>query len=148
MNVDPTALNQGFAEAVAVSGAGDDRDVSGACPIPGHGKMGARGEVRHDRLRGREYLALPTRAAPRAGGARWGRLIQGSRTSTLAAPREVTAVLATKPCGLAGAVAGIPHHDALALWKPAPHPCPEEPGQMRRCVRARPLGLSPCWAVV
>jgi hypothetical protein len=143
MNVAPPDLNQGFAAAVPVTCAREHLEVSGASPLPGHREAGALGRVRHNRVRGREFLAFHTRASPGAGCSRWRRLIQGSLTIKLADPCEVTPVCATEPCGLTGAVAGIPHKDALARWKPAYQAGQQQPGELGRRFMARPRGLIP-----
>ena len=75
--------------------------------------------------------------------ARGRRLVQGGIAIKLADQGEVTAMLAAKPCGLAGAVARIPHKDEVALWKPAHHARQQQPGQMRWRFMARPMRLIP-----
>ena len=143
MDVDPTDFNEGFPDAVPVPRARDDLDVSGGAPIPRHHEAGALGRVRHDLLRGREFLAFHARASHRAARARGRRLVQGGIAIKLADQGEVTAVFATKPCGLAGAVAGIAHKDEVALWKPAHQARQQQPGQMRWRFMARPMRLIP-----
>jgi hypothetical protein len=121
MDVDPSDCYQLLPDAVPVPRTRDDFDVSRASPIPGHHEAGARGRVRHDRLRGRAWRAFHTRASH--GAAR-----------------------ATKPGGLTGAVPCISPNNELELWKPAYDTGQEEPGQMCRRVMACPTGLSPVWA--
>jgi hypothetical protein len=148
MHIAPPDLNQGFSDAGPGPCARDDREGSGASPRPCHGPVGSRGGGGHDRSRGGTLLPLHTRASHRVGRARWGRLRQRGVPINLADPCARTAVLATNPGGRAGAVAALPHQEAVARWNPAPHACPEEPGQLCRRFRTRPLGLSPFWAAV
>jgi hypothetical protein len=148
VDVPASDLNPIRPDAGPVSRARDDLEVSGAAPIPGHRARGALGRLGDQLVRGRECRALHRRASPGAGGARGGRRRQGRIAIKRADQGEMTAVWATTSSGLAGAVAGIPHHDDLALGKPAYPAGPPQPGPRGRRLMARRLGLSPCRATV
>lgn len=148
MDGHPTDVTQGVSQAVPVTGAGDDLALAGRASIPRPPEAGARGRGRHDLVRGREFLALHARASPRAARARWGRLGSGGIARTRADRREVSVRLAAHPCRLAGAVAGIPHQEAWALWQPAQQTRPQEPDQRGRRWRAPPLRLLPLWIAI
>ena len=143
MDVDPTDCHQGLPDAVPVPGAGDDLDVSGGSPIPRHCEAGARGGVRHDLLGGGQFLAFHARASHCAARARWRRLIQGGIAIKLAHQGEVTAVLAAKPCGLAGAIARVAHKDEVTLRKPAHQARQQQPGEVRWRLMPRAMHTIP-----
>jgi hypothetical protein len=126
-----------------VTCARENLDVSRTAPILGHREVGALGRVRHDCLGGRKLLALHARPSHRVARARRGSLIQGGIALQLAHQGEVRAMLAAKPRGFAGAIAGIPHKDERALWEPPHHARQQEPGQMRWRSMAPPMRLIP-----
>jgi hypothetical protein len=148
MDVDPTPCTQVLPDAVPVPRARDHLAGSGPSPRPGHREAGALGRGHHDLWRGRELLAVHPRASQGAARARGRRVRQGGLAITRADPRALTAVFATKPRGRAGAVAGIPHQDELARWKPAPQAGHQQPGERRRRAMARPRCLIPFWATI
>jgi hypothetical protein len=145
MDGPPTDGHEGFPEAVPGPGARDTRKGSGAASLPCPPEAGTWGRVRHDGSGGSPFLAVHARASARVAHARGWWLVHGGGARTRAAPGEVTAGCATTPCGLAGAVAGLPPNDQRARWQPAPHARQEEPGQRRRRFLACPRCLMPRW---
>ena len=88
-------------------------------------------------------MAFHARTAPGAGRAQWRRGIPGGIARELAPHREVTAVCAAKPCGLAGAIAAVAYTHDVVLRNPAYQARQQQPGQVRRGLMPSPVQPSP-----
>jgi hypothetical protein len=73
---------------------------------------------------------------------------QAASAIALADRRQAAVGRVAKSGRLAGAIPGIPHHEALPLREPAEAASAQEPGNMGRCLGARLMGLLPCWGTI
>jgi hypothetical protein len=143
MGIDPADFDQGFPDAVPMTGASDYLNVSGCPSIPGHCEAWPPGGLCDRLLRREQFTAFDTWAPQRCTRSRWRRLIQGSIGIELTDQGQMAAVLTAKPRGLTGAIAGITHKDKMALGEPADEAGEQEPSQMCRRLMARRMGLIP-----
>jgi hypothetical protein len=145
MDVHPPDVHERLPDAGPGPCAGDERDRSRGASRPRHQEAGARARVRHDRVGGGQCVAVHARTAPGAGRAQGRRGIPGGLARELAHPREVTAVCAATPCGLAGAIAAVAHTPAVVRRTPAYQARQQQPGQVHRGLLTSPVQPSPRW---
>jgi hypothetical protein len=119
LDVYPTDFHTRFPKTIPVPRARDDLDGSGTTPLPCPREAGALSGVRHDRVRGCEFLACHARASDGTARARWRWRVQGGITINLADHGAMTAMLMATPGRLAGAVARVAPNNAVAMRKPA-----------------------------
>jgi hypothetical protein len=142
-DVSPSDFDDSFPNPGPVPRARDDRDVSGASPLPRSQEAGARGRVRHDRWRGSAFLAVDARASQWGTRARGRRLGQRGIPIKRADHGEVTAGVTAQSRRLAGARARVAHDEAVAIRKPAHQARQQPPSHGRRRLMPRPVPTIP-----